>query len=116
MYSAYLTGSGALSNSLTPNFAFKLKEVRLHLGGTPATAEDFTMNLDSYLGTEYDVNLITQSMASASDLVIVFETDRNFNQGDIVDFAYLNTGTKTMGLEVTYDKTSAGGFSSGALV
>ena len=92
---------------LAPQCDFELLEVRLHLSAAGANVENFTITLDSRLGSEYDVVLRTKAMNTVQDDVwaINSTTERRFFfNGDTLVFAWANAGGKTYGLEVIYKR------------
>lgn len=96
------TGSGALSFTLTPTRDFHFDEARFHLNSAASTVEDFTVTLDSRLGSNYDVVLFNEPMANVQDLQIMGREENRYFVGDALKFVYANTDSITYGLEVRF--------------
>lgn len=103
---SYNTGSGVLSVTLNPGYAFDLEGVRLHLSAAAATSENFTIDIDANEGSAYDTNIFTQDMATVQD--VLWQPDRpiKFVNGDQLVFSYTNTDGRTWGLEIIYTRQS----------
>jgi len=101
---AYATGAVAMSETLTPGYAFELKEVRLHLSAAGGTAsENFTITEDAYEGAAYDAVHFSYDMETASDVVqTYYNREKHFGSGDALVFAFANANTRTWGLKVIY--------------
>ena len=91
--------------TLAPGEPWELSSVRLHLGTTGGTAEDFTVTVDSATHTAYDVRLLTQDMEETQDVLWQPDTPLSLPNTDAIIFAYPNTGNRLWGLEVVYRKT-----------
>lgn len=105
IYRAQDTGNGAVVETLNPGFDFELLEVRLHLSAASATAENFTVTLDSGTNAVYDAKLLSKDMNGVQDYIFTFTdtgqgVSRYFENGDEIDFAWTNTNARTWGLEV----------------
>ena len=95
------TGTGAMSTTITPGTKFELESVRLHVVSGPGGSGNFTATVDSAAGANYDYNLITEDMTSASDVGRSYSPgESSFAVGDSLVFAWANAGGKTWGLEV----------------
>ena len=103
------TGAAAFAGSVKPSGGerWALLEIRIHLDAASATAENFTVTLDSVGGAAYDAVLFSQDMNAVTNLVWHPDLGRIFMPGDELDLAWTNTNTKTYGIEViwgTYEK------------
>lgn len=103
---SYYTGSGALSITLDPGYAFDLEEVRMHLSAAPTTSEDFTIDIDSTEGATYDTNIFTQDMATVQDLFWQPDVPIKLVNGDKLLLTWSNSDGKTWGLELIYVRRS----------
>ena len=102
-----VTGAAAIASTLAPTFNFVLVCIKLHMSATGGAVEDFTVAVDSNAGAAYDVILLTQGMNAVADIYWPTSTGPGtlwlpFVAGDEIDFAYVNTNTRTYGLEVGY--------------
>jgi len=100
---ATATGALAIAKTLAPGVAFRLIEVRLHLSGASATSENFTVTVNSYAGANYDVQLFSEDLNTATHFVWVPDNVRYFHEDDELDFAWANSDTRTYGLEILYE-------------
>lgn len=101
-YRAYDTGAAALAETLAPNTAFELIEVRIHLSGV-GVAGSLTVTSDSSLGSAYDVVNYSVDLSGDADICYTFgHKEKMFAAGDELDFAWANSGEVTWGLEVIY--------------
>lgn len=96
-----VTGSAAISSTLTPSTAFELLEVRIHLSAAGG-AGNLTITLDANAGAAYDVVLKTQDMTSVTDFVYQPTYPMYFDNGDALVFAWANGSTRTYGLECKF--------------
>lgn len=105
MSSFQATGSGAMSETFSNRVHGKyLTEIRLHLSLAASTVEDFTVDLDSGAGSEYDVNIYTKAMSTVKDVVYTFNRPvRMTNAGDKIVCTYANSDSRTWGLEIVYE-------------
>jgi len=103
-------GTETASFTLFPGKSFVLVEARVFVsdgsGAATAvtTAENFTADLDSGNGIDFNVNLLTEPMSGLSSNVWVLSQDelRLFSKDDKIVFAFANTDTNTVGVEVIY--------------
>lgn len=95
------TGSGVLDYTLDPGGSGQLEEVRLHLDAAGG-AGNFTVRLESRLGSFYDVVVNTQDMSSVTDEVYQPTRPHDFVAGDKWVFAWANANSKGWGLEVIF--------------
>lgn len=92
------SGSGNMQVSLRPGGRFVLIFVRCHFrrtGGSGTDIAAFTMDLDSDLGQDFDVRLLTQSSAGVSaDVHARFDIDTldcwTFKDSDALTFNWTN--------------------------
>ena len=106
IWHSYDTGNSTLAETLAPGVAFELKEVRLHLDAASATAENFTITVDSITNAVYDTVLLAKDMNAVTNYVWIPDNRRFFFATDELDFAWGNSNTKTWGLEVLWQKTN----------
>jgi len=99
------TGSGAMSETYTKTPAGPmLHEVRLHLNAA-ATTDNFIVSLYSVDGTAWDVNFLTKDMTGHQDAVYAPEKGRRMlKNGDKITFTFLNSDSRTWGLEIQLEK------------
>jgi hypothetical protein len=97
-----VTGAAALATTLAPAVAFRLAEVRIHLGATGASGT-LTATMDADAGSAYDLVLFSQAMASVTDFTWQPTRPMCFTAADEIDFAWANAGTKTYGLTIIYE-------------
>ena len=98
------TGAAAIAESFTPSGEVVLLGVRLHLSAAGGAAENFTVTINSGTNALYDVVLSTSAMAAAADVHFIPDGPLTIAKGDVVDFAYANSNTRTWGLEYVYQK------------
>jgi hypothetical protein len=91
--------TGAVALTVTPDWAFELMEVRVHLNGAGG-AGDLTVKQDAIAGAAYDTVLLTQDMTAVTDLVYIPSNPMQFSRGDKIVVAWANAGNKTYGVEV----------------
>ena len=98
------SGSGAMSVTFDPEGSARLIQINIHLNIVSATSEDLVINLDSQLGTEWDVNIITEDMDTKKDLILNHWELRDYTifEGDKVTFTWANSNARTWGLEIIY--------------
>lgn len=78
-----------------------LKALLLHVVGTISTSENFTVTLDSHLGSDYDTVLVSQDLAGVNDYVLTGDDlDVPMHPDDKLKFAYTNTDKKTVSVQV----------------
>jgi len=107
MQHEYRTDSGAMSETFNGRGGnFIIHEIRLHLNSASAAAQDFTIDLDSSIGTAYDVNLVTQDLDTLQDFIPAdfLNKHREFLAGDVLGFAWANSESKTWGLEIIWSE------------
>lgn len=98
------TGSGAISTTVFPEGKpFMLESVELHLSAVGA-AGDLVVKIDSANGPEYDVVLLTQAMATITDLYWQPEREIVLGLGDKIVVTWANAAGVTYGLNVRYIK------------
>lgn len=96
-----LSGSGVLSYTLDPESTFQFEEVRLHLDAAGG-AGDFTVTLQSRLGSAYNTVFNTQDMSSATDEHYQPTRPLQFEKGDKLLLAWANANSRQWGLEVGF--------------
>ena len=99
------TGAAAIATTIAPNRRFQLLEIRLHLsavGGAVGNV-NFTATLDAIEGTPYDILIFTNDMTADADVIYQPTYPQIFEEGDEIDFAYVNGSSKTYGLTVIYN-------------
>jgi hypothetical protein len=100
--SVYWKGAGAISETLDVDEAIMIHEVRLHLGAAGGASENFSVQLDSRLGSEYDVVFSATDMNALTDKHWQPTRPVYVHSDDTVDFTYTNTNSQTWGLEVVF--------------
>lgn len=98
------TGSAAIAESLGPNKAFRILEVRVKFSAAIAAAEDLTVTLNSANGASYDVVLDTQAMSGLSQYIFRPAAPLLGMKGDAADVAFANTDARTYGIEIIYQE------------
>jgi hypothetical protein len=96
-----VTGAGAIAASLDPTRAFQLSEMRIHLSAAGG-AGLLTMTVNSVVGVEYDVKLLSLDMTAVTDYVWQPTNPLYFEQGDTIDVAWANANNRTYGLEFKF--------------
>lgn len=96
------TGAAAIAATLTPTGPIELVCVKLHLSAAGGTAENFTVTIDSATAAAYDTILFSQDMNTVTDILWVPDQPIPILNDDELDFAYVNTNTRTYGLEVIF--------------
>lgn len=106
VWTSNATGSAAMAITIAPADEFQLVEVRLTLDAASGTSENFTVTIDSALGSAYDHQLLSTDMNAERYVTWVLSGDeeRFFNSGDELDFAWTNSNTKDWALEIKYRK------------
>ncbi len=95
-------GSTSARHTVTFACPAHFDEARLKLGSASATADDFTIRLNSSYGAAHDVLLYSQSMSAVSSLQVIGTEEIRFKTDDAIDIVWPNTGTISYGLEVRY--------------
>jgi hypothetical protein len=97
------TGAAAIALSLTPpKSSLVLVSVKLNLSATGGAAENFTVTINSATAAAYDTIIFSQDMNTVQDLMWLPEQPVPVLNGDVIDFAWANSNTRTYGLEVIY--------------
>ena len=97
------TAKAPLAASLTPpDYNIYLVCVKLHLSAVGGVAEDFTVTINSATATAYDTLIFSQDMLTVQDILWLPDQPIPVVNGDVIDFAYANTGNVTYALEVIY--------------
>lgn len=96
------TGAAAIAETIAVDGGLVIIEVRLHLDAVGGAAESFTVTIDSGVSAVYDTVLASQDMNALADYVWRPAKPVPISDGDEIDFAWANTGTKTWGLAVIY--------------
>lgn len=99
-----VTGSSALSGSITATAKTVIQNIKFHLSSTPTSADYLRVQVDSVAGSAYDVVVLYENMSvTPADLVQIYEgPGLIITTGDSLVFTYTNTEAKTYGLEVIY--------------
>ena len=97
--------SAALANTLAPAARFRLIRIELTINTAGTTAEDFTLDLDAGDGSEYDVNILTQSTKTPAitSLIVPYGEGYEYEADDEIDAAWPNTENRTYGLRWVYE-------------
>ena len=101
MFTQRKTGAVALSDTINPDKAFQLEEVRIHLSAAGG-AGNLTVKLDANAGAAYDAVLLTQDMTLVTDLLWQPEKPIPCDKGDKIVIAWDNTNGRTYGLETKF--------------
>lgn len=109
---SYVTGTGAISSTLNPGYAFQLEAIYLHLSAAGGAAENFSVKVDSAQGSAYDVNLVKEDMTTNQDILYQPYRPLFLKSGDKINSTYVNTNTRTYGLEYVYRKVLYDGLST----
>ena len=96
-----LSGSGVLAYTLDPDSQWQLEEVRLHLDAAGG-AGNFTVTLESRLGSAYAVVFNTQDMSSVTDEHYQPTRPLQFEKGDKLALAWANANSRQWGLELVF--------------
>jgi len=91
-----------------PEAPFTLHEVRLNVGVTATTTENFTITLDSAYGAAWDVVIDTVAMLGQTDIHRNPVRNLRFAAGDALLFDWTNTDARTWSIEVVYGTKSYG--------
>lgn len=107
IYSEYtaetFSGSEAVKIVLTSGTEFELLEVKLHVNVAPSTSENFTITRDADEGTYWDELIRSQNMAGTTDFIWdLRDTPLRYQPNDKLTFDWLNSDSRTWGLEVLY--------------
>jgi len=102
MFTDRNTGAAAISHTISPEKAFELVEIKLHLS-TAGGAGNLTVTFDANAGTEYDTTLLTQDMTLITDLLWQPETPISCDMGDKIVIAWANANNRTYGLETKFE-------------
>lgn len=95
--------SGQLSDTLSPNRAFELHEIRAHSSNPDFPTSTLVVQLDSTAGAAYDYKIINQSMSGETDYGEVFDPPMRFQSGDqIITSIGVAGAFPTHGLEIIY--------------
>jgi len=103
---AMATGAVAIAMSITPpktSGNISLVSVRLHLSAVGGAAENFTITINSATAAAYDTIIYSQDMTAVQDLMWTPNHPIPILNGDVLDFAYANSNTRTYGLEAIYE-------------
>jgi len=100
------TGTATAVATLTPAAAFKMLEIRFHLGSALAAAEKLTATQNA-TGTVYDTVLLSEDMGTLGtlDLVKTFDKDEGFFEStdSIVIALSANTGGDIWGCQTIHE-------------
>jgi hypothetical protein len=106
------TGSGVISETFSPDVAFMVEAVKLHLasptgsgsgsGSGSLQTTNFSVTVDSAEGAAYDVVLLSQDMSSSTDLAWVPDQPIFCAKGDELEISWENDSGYTWGVELVY--------------
>ena len=100
------TGDGAVAIALSPDRAYQVEEMRIHLNAVGGGgAGNLTISLDALGGAVYDIVFLTQDMAAVVDLVWLPTRPHPFMVGDVFKVDFPNVNDKTYGIEVVWSGT-----------
>jgi hypothetical protein len=94
--------TGAVSESLAPDGAFKLHWVMIHYTASVSTGA-FTVTLDSGVDSAYDVLLHSTTLSSTTDIIFQPTRPYYFQDGDEIDVAAPDK-TTTYGLTICLER------------
>jgi len=101
-------GSGAetISFNIAPKYEFAFSNIEVTINTAPTTAEDLTIDLDSFQGASWDINIRTKSMLGLTSWDYAQQRDvrKARDKGDRIRFAYTNTDVRTLGIRVEYER------------
>ena len=98
-----ITASAAtLDATFNPGRSFRLKEVRVTVDIAGTTEENFTMTLDSDIGSTHDLPILTKDLKGLVGYNYLFDPQRVYGPDDSIVFAWPNTETRDVGVEVIY--------------
>lgn len=103
---ARATGVVAIAMSLTSSKTsgnINLVSVRLNLSAVGGAAENFTITINSATAGVYDTIIYSQDMNAIQDLMWTPNHPIPIVNGDVLDFAYANSNTRTYGIEAIYE-------------
>lgn len=95
------TSAMAFTTTGTISTAFDILEARVHLDAAGAT-QTLTMTIDHGSGTEFDIVLLSQAMASETDVIFRPTRPVPVAAGSLFLMTWGNSGTKTWGGELFY--------------
>lgn len=73
---------------------------KLHLSAAEAAGETLTLTTDSKRGSAWDTLIYSKVMTDVTDIIYFPAEPIPFIGGDIIKFAWANTGAKTWGVEI----------------
>ena len=100
--------AAAMDITLTPETrngtsrTFRLKEVRLTIDTAGTTAENFTITLDSNIGSTHDMRILTKDLTGLTSYNYLFDPQRIYGPGDKLVFAWPNSESRDVGVEIIY--------------
>lgn len=99
--------NGAIDQSIVLGKDIFLKEIRLHLSASAATAENLTISL-SNTNTKLNFKLVTQAMSGVQDVRWVAENDEGLfvDASSSVVISYTNTDGRAWGLSVALTRAN----------
>lgn len=96
----YATGSGALSETITPSSAFQFEEIRIHFNTAPAAVGNIVVSIDHAKGPEYDIVIKIDDLNGLADYIHQANRPHQFPSGSSIVITYANPSARTYGLEV----------------
>ena len=96
------TGNTAIARTIVEDRRWKVRDIKLHLSAVGGSG-NFTMIIDSIIGSAYDTVIFSQDMTSIYDLVWVPKEDIIVEALDTLNIAWSNPQSRTYGLEIRVD-------------
>lgn len=110
IFIATIAGTGELSHSFEPECDFTILGVMFRYTGGAGGVGSFKMQLDSYLGSEFDFIFVNEDLSAKTDYVISNENMRPIsnllNSEDKVLFTWPNANNRSWALAIYYIPTN----------
>lgn len=98
------TGAAAVADAFSPNSDIKLLQVKFTLSAAGSVGDTLTGTIDAGAGAAYDALLVSELLSGNQNVIVGFNPPIYMPKGDVINFAYPNTGNATWGLEVAYER------------
>lgn len=100
-FTHFFTGNDSqLIESFSPSFEYELNKVRLRLSTSHVSDVHFMVTLSHHLGSQYDQNILSQSMNAVRDVWLALDPGLKLNFDDTLRFSLILSASNTWGLEV----------------
>jgi hypothetical protein len=90
-----------MDEQFSPDFAFILDKVRLHLSTVHVSVVSFVVTVSHHIDSAYNEILISQAMNGVKDVVYQADPNRYFHQGDTLSCAMAMSAANVYGLEIS---------------